>query len=473
MESRKNWAGNLTYSAEWLHKPTSVAQVQDLVCQCRQLRALGTRHCFNAIADCPEDMISTEKLTKILGLDREQQTVTIESGVRYGELASFLHAEGFALPNLASLPHISVAGAVATGTHGSGDGNGNLATSVMGMELVKASGEKVPLSRETHGDDFDGMVVHLGALGIVTQLTLKIQPTYEIAQTAYTNLPVESLLAHFDEITSAGYSVSLFTDWQSAFVNQVWVKSKTGDVPETLFGAQKATQDRHPLPDHSAESCTPQCGIPGPWHERLPHFKLAFTPSSGAELQSEYFVARENALAAFTAIAALREKLAPQLMISEIRTIAADNLWLSPHYQRDSVGFHFTWKQNIPEVMALLPTIEEALAPFAPRPHWGKVFTMKPTNYPKLPDFLRLREVFDPEGKFTNAFLKNTILPSEPLPDLDEQLSKEFRYAFRAKFARAQAPLLRNQSSPVTNKATQEAIQNWEQNKKGSKPSDT
>jgi alditol oxidase len=412
MESRKNWAGNLTYSAEWLHKPTSVAQVQDLACQCQKLRALGTRHCFNAIADCPQDMLSTERLTKILGLDPEQRTVTIESGVRYGELASFLHAKGFALPNLASLPHISVAGAVATGTHGSGDRNGNLATSVVGMELVKASGDKVALSRATHGTDFDGMVVHLGALGVVTQLTLAVEPTFEIAQTAYTNLPVVALLAHFDEITSSGYSVSLFTDWQSDFINQVWVKSKTGDFPETLFGAQKATEDRHPLPDHSAESCTTQCGILGPWHERLPHFKLAFTPSSGAELQSEYFVGRENALAAFTAIATLREKLAPHLMISEIRTIAADNLWLSPHYQRDSVGFHFTWKQNIPEVLALLPVIEDALAPFAPRPHWGKVFTMRPTNYPKLPEFLRLCHEFDPGGKFWNEFLEQ-VLPKE------------------------------------------------------------
>ena len=410
MESRKNWAGNLTYSAERLHYPETVEQVQDVVRRCQVLRALGTRHCFNTIADCPQDMLSTEGLTKILGLDREQQTVTIESGVRYGELAVSLNAEGFALPNLASLPHISVAGAVATGTHGSGDGNGNLATSVVGMELVKANGEKVTLSRQTHGDDFDGMVVHLGALGVVTKLTLKIQPSFEIAQTAYTNLPVEALLAHFDAITSAGYSVSLFTDWQSAFVNQVWVKSKTGDVPETLFGAQKATENRHPLPDHSAESCTTQCGIPGPWHERLPHFKLAFTPSSGAELQSEYFVGRENALAAFEAIAALKEKLAPHLMISEIRTIAADNLWLSPHYQRDSVGFHFTWKQNIPEVLALLPVIEEALAPFDPRPHWGKVFTMRPTNYPKLPDFLRLCNEFDRSGKFWNTFLENMEL---------------------------------------------------------------
>ena len=410
MESQRNWAGNLTYSAEWLHKPESIAQVQELVCQCRRVRALGTRHCFNAIADCPGDMLSTEKLTKIVGLDRERQTVTIESGVRYGELASFLHAAGWSLPNLASLPHISVAGAVATATHGSGDGNGNLATSVIGMELVTASGEKVALSHTTHGDDFFGMVVHLGALGMVTQLTLAIQPTFQIAQMAYANLPVEALKAHFDEITSSGYSVSLFTDWQSDFVNQVWVKSKTGEaLPGTLFGAQKATQDRHPLPDHSAESCTAQCGIPGPWHERLPHFKLEFTPSSGAELQSEYFVARENALAAFEAISALREKLAPHLMISEIRTIAADNLWLSPHYQRDSVGFHFTWHPHTEQVLALLPTVEEALAPFDPRPHWGKIFTVRPGNYPKLPDFLRLCRAFDPHGKFRNAFLETVL----------------------------------------------------------------
>ena len=404
---RRNWAGNYQYEAIDLYRPQNVAEIQELVTTLDKVKALGSRHCFNDIADSPSAQISTENLNRIVSLDKNAMTATIESGLQYGQFCPELDSRGYALHNLASLPHISVAGAVATATHGSGDRNGTLATSVIGMELVTASGDRVLLSRESHGADFEGMIVHLGALGIVTQLTLQLEPTFEIAQTAYAHLPVAQLFAHFDEITGSGHSVSLFTNWQSAFINQVWVKTKTrGEAPATLFGAARAAVDRHPLPEHAAESCTTQCGIVGPWHERLPHFKLAFTPSSGAELQSEYFVARADALAAFEAIAALRETLAPHLMISEIRTIAADMLWLSPCYARDSVAFHFTWHPHLPEVRSLLPIVEAALAPFASRPHWGKLFTMQPTNYPKLPDFQRLCQQLDPHGKFRNAFME-------------------------------------------------------------------
>lgn len=403
-----NWAGNLTYHAQQVLHPTSLEAVQEAVRRAPKLRVLGTRHCFNAIADSPHTLLSTERLTTILGEDQERRTVTIQGGVRYGELATFLHAKGLALANLASLPHISVAGATATGTHGSGDRNGNLATAVVGLELVCADGAVRSFSHETHGETFDGMVVHLGALGVVTQLTLAVEPTFTIAQAAYTDLPVATLFKHFDAITSAGYSVSLFTDWQSETIPQVWVKSKDS-LPETLFGAPQATDDRHPLPDHASLHCTTQRAIPGPWHERLPHFKLEFTPSSGAELQSEYFIGRDDAQAAFSAIADLKDLLAPHLMVSEIRTIAADNLWLSPHYDRDSVGFHFTWKQNTPDVLALLPVLEEALAPFHPRPHWGKLFTMRPQNSPKLPEFLALCNRLDPTGKFRNPFLEQQL----------------------------------------------------------------
>lgn len=403
MSQHHNWAGNLTYSAARWHEPETVEQVQTIVAASQKLRAVGTRHCFNQIADSPEDMLSTARLNRIVGLDAAQRTVTIEGGVRYGELGVFLHKRGFALHNLASLPHISVAGAVATATHGSGDHNGNLATAVVGMALVLADGTQLSVSRESHPESFDGMVVHLGALGIVTQLTLAVEPAFELAQTAYENLPIPALESHFDEITSAGYSVSLFTDWQSEKINQVWVKSK-GTVPETLFGATKASGECHPLANHSAESCTPQRGVFGPWHERLPHFQLAFTPSSGAELQSEYFVDRNDALAAFHALAALKDQLAPHLMVSEIRTIAADTLWLSPHGSRDSVGFHFTWHPHTDEVIALLPTVEAALAPFRPRPHWGKVFTMQPNLDPR---FVALAAQLDPTGKLRNAFLEN------------------------------------------------------------------
>jgi xylitol oxidase len=154
-------------------------------------------------------------------------------------------------------------------------------------------------------------------------------------------------------------------------------------------------------------------GIPGPWCDRLAHFQMNFTPSSGAELQTEYFVARQDAVTALQAIKQIRERIAPLLFISEIRTIAADNLWLSPCYQQDSVAFHFTWKPNWPAVRQVLPLIEAQLAPFKARPHWGKLFTIPPAlvqeQYEKMAAFRQLLQTFDPQGKFRNSFLDAAI----------------------------------------------------------------
>ena len=137
-QQQHNWAGNYAYSATRWHYPTTVEQLQERVSQGRKLRVLGSRHSFNDIADSPEDLISLEHFDHIEPVDPERRTVTIAGGVRYGQLCRQLHREGYALPNLASLPHISVAGACATATHGSGDRNGNLATTVREMELVTA-----------------------------------------------------------------------------------------------------------------------------------------------------------------------------------------------------------------------------------------------------------------------------------------------------------------------------------------------
>jgi xylitol oxidase len=156
-------------------------------------------------------------------------------------------------------------------------------------------------------------------------------------------------------------------------------------------------------------------GIPGSWHERLPHFRMAFTPSHGEELQSEFFVPRTNAVEAFSRIRALRDQITPHLLISEIRTIAADDLWMSPCYQQACVALHFTWKQHWPEVEKLLPLIESALIPLGARPHWGKLFSISAehlkTVYPRLPDFVRLARQYDPDGKFRNAFLDKYVYP--------------------------------------------------------------
>jgi len=412
----KNWAGNLTYSTDHVQYPKSVAEVQQLITKLPKLRALGTRHCFNTIADSKDDLVSTRDLNKVIAIDAKNHTVTVEGGIKYGELAPYLHQHGYALHNLASLPHISVAGSITTATHGSGIKNGNLSSAVTGLEIVIADGSVVHLSKATDPEKLNAAVVGLGALGIITKVTLQIQPTYNMRQRVFLKLPMSQLKLHFEEIMSAGYSVSLFTDWQSDSINEVWIKSrmdeKDHNQPE-FYGAKAATKNLHPIIDHSAESCTDQMGVPGPWYERLPHFKMGFTPSSGKELQSEYFVPLKHAVEAIEAVSKLGKQIGPHLFITEIRTIAADNLWMSPCHNQTSVTIHFTWKQETEAVMKLLPLIEKELAPFNPRPHWGKIFTIEPkvleSRYEKLADFKKLVAEYDPKAKFRNGFLDHNI----------------------------------------------------------------
>jgi len=413
-----NWAGNYHYRAAQIHQPETIEEIQELISNSTNIKPLGTRHSFNDIADSPGLLISLQSFDKILKLDREHQTVTVEAGVRYGELGRWLDRAGFALHNLASLPHISIGGAGATGTHGSGNSLGNLATAVSALELVTADGELLNFSREKDDETFDGIVVSLGALGVVTNLTLNVCPSFQMQQDVYENLPLDRLEDHFDDLTSSGYSVSLFTDWSSTTFNQVWLKRQDPEgkalrTETKLFGATLATRNLHPIGSLSAENCTEQMGICGPWFERLPHFRMGFTPSSGEELQSEYILPRQYANPAFREILKINNHIAPLLLISEVRTIAADNLWMSPCYRQDSVALHFTWIKDWEAVRQILPMIEDRLAQFYARPHWGKLFTMQPDRlqslYPKLPDFRRLLQNFDPQGKFRNAFLDRCL----------------------------------------------------------------
>ncbi len=414
---QRNWAGNYTFSAAKLHTPETIEQVQEIVVRSRKLKTLGTRHSFNDIADSVEDLISLEHLNRVLAIDPIRHTVTVEGGIKYGHLGPYLHSAGYTLHNLASLPHITIAGACSTATHGSGDGNANLATAVSAIEFVTANGEIVSLARDQHRE-FMGAVVGLGGLGVITKLTLDLQPTFDIQQYVYENLPLAQLEQHFDAIVSSAYSVSLFTDWQNDYVNQMWIKRRISessilDLEPTFFGATLAPAKLHPISTTSAESCTAQMGSVGPAHEQLPHFRMEDTPSVGAELQSEYFVPRQHAVAAIQALAQLGPQLAECLMISEIRTIAADSLWMSPCYQQDCVGLHFTWKLDWPAVQKLLPLIEAQLAPFNARPHWGKLFTMPAARlqslYTKLPDFQQLLLSYDPHSTFRNAFLERNV----------------------------------------------------------------
>jgi len=417
----KNWAGNIEYSTENLYSANSVEQVRAFITQHSKLKVLGTRHCFNKIADSSDHLISLKSMDDVVSMDSQTRTVTVGAGVTYGKLSPYLHEKGFALHNLASLPHISVAGACSTATHGSGEKNGNLAAAVSALEIVTAGGDIVKLSRQKDAEFFLGSVVGLGALGVITNVTLNLQPTFFMRQYVYENLPLRQMQDHFDAIQASAYSVSLFTDWQKQRLNEVWLKRRFepepgfGPEPE-FFGAKLATKDLHPIAELPAENCTEQMGVPGPWFERLPHFRMGFTPSAGKELQTEYFVPREHAVEAILAVERLRDQITPLLMISEIRTIAADDLWMSPCRNQPSVAIHFTWKQDWPAVKALLPVIEKELAPFNPRPHWGKLFTMSPeqlkSKYEKLPDFIRLARKFDPQGKFQNDFLNMNVFIS-------------------------------------------------------------
>ncbi len=415
-----NWAGNVEFQAGEIHRPASLEKVRSLVARSSKVRALGSAHSFNTLADTSGTLLSLSGLPVSVDVDRDAGTARVSASIRYAELGRRLHETGCSLHNMASLPHISVAGSVATATHGSGDANGNLATAVSALEIVTADGDLVTLDREHDGDRFLGAVVGLGALGVVVAVTLDVAPAFDVRQYVFEGLPFEVLDDHFTDVLSSAYSVSLFTSWRGPLVDQVWVKRRDDQTSvwpteEGWFGARPADGPRHPVPGISAAPCTEQLGVPGPWFERLPHFRPDFTPSAGEELQSEYLVPRRHAMDALRAVDAVRDQVAPVLQISEIRTIAADDLWMSPSYREDTVGIHFTWVKDTRAVLPVLGLLDERLRPFGARPHWGKLFATPAevvrSRYARLPDFQALVREFDPAGKFTNDFLGRYLFP--------------------------------------------------------------
>ena len=407
----RNWAGNVTFGAAAVHRPTSVEQLQELVAASTRVRALGSGHSFSTVADSDGDLVSLADLPARFDVAEDRRSVTVAGGLRYGEVAPRLHAGGLALHNMGSLPHICIAGAVATGTHGSGERLGSLATAVVGLEMVLATGELVTVDRSTPW--FPGAVVALGSLGVVTALTLSVEPTYDVTQQVFDHLPAASLADRMDDVFSAGDSVSVFTLWDPRGADQVWVKRRADrgwdPRPERWLGAVLAPDARHPVRSVPAEATTTQLGVPGPWHERLPHFRLDHTPSAGDELQTEYLVDREDAAAVLDAVGSLRDRIRPPLLVSELRTVAGDDLWLSPAYGRDSLAVHFTWRPDPAGVLPVVAALDSLMAPFGARPHWGKVFGTGPdalaATYPRFDDARRLRRELDPDGVFGNAFV--------------------------------------------------------------------
>lgn len=420
MSIERNWAGNLEYRAAVSH-PESVDELRALITTGGQTRILGTRHCFNDIADTAGALIALDRMPATYEVGESRDSVRVAGALRYGDIASRLEDEGLALANLASLPHISVAGAVATGTHGSGDGIGALSTAVRGLSIMTASGDIRTLARGDEG--FDGAVVSLGALGAVLEVTLDVEPTYQIAQHVFEHPSWDAILADLGAVTGAGTSVSIFSTWQQTDVaDQIWIKQRVAatradaragqsqrDDLAAALGAAAAEGKRHPILGVDPEACTEQGGVAGAWFQRLPHFKLEFTPSAGAEIQSEYLVPRNDAVAAIEAVRSLADRIAPLLLVNEIRTVKADDLWLSSSSGTDAVGLHFTWKPDEAAVREFLPTLEAAL-PASARPHWGKVFTLDGAavraRYPRWDDFAALAASFDPERRFVNEYLE-------------------------------------------------------------------
>jgi xylitol oxidase len=416
----RNRAGNVVFRPRAFHRPRSLGELQRLVSQARHARALGTGHSFSRIAATDGDLISLAGLPKTISIDAARRAVTISANVSYTELAPKLNARGYALPNLASLPHINVAGACQTATHGSGSRNASLAGGVSQLRMVTADGELLTLGRDAPA--FRGAVAALGCLGIVTSLTLDIVAAFGVRQHVCEGVPLEAFCEHFGRTFASGYSVSAFTGWASGAIDQLWVKERDQHSSPALMeilrlyagrGVTVADGPRHPVPGMPPEYCTQQLGVPGPWHQRLPHFRAGFVPSAGNELQSEYLLPREAAPAAVRALQPIGGQIAPVLQVCEIRTIAADELWLSPCYGRDSAGIHFTWIAGERAVRPVMAAVEERLAPLGARPHWGKLFRMPPelvqARYERLDDFRRLAAGLDPAAKFSNELTRTYL----------------------------------------------------------------
>jgi alditol oxidase len=411
-----NWARNHVFRARRILRPRALGELQEIVRSSPRVHAIGARHSFNDVADCTDTLVDLSDMEDEIEIAADGQTAVVGAGASYGAVAAVLHARGYALHNMGSLPHITIAGATATGTHGSGDRNGSLATAVAALELVDARGELVTVRRGE--PDFDGMVVGLGAFGIITRVTLDIQPSFLVRQDAFVRLPWDTLLSRLDEVFSCAYSVSVMTKWSGDHVDRLWLKTRVEDqgaqeVTAAHLGVVPGAPHASAVTEDVPARLNPFGGVPGPWSERLAHFRPDHDPGTNEQIQSECLVPRRNAATAIEAVRHLAARIDPLLITTEIRTVAADGLWLSGSYGEDAVGVHFTWKRDAGQVAAITREIEDLLIPLGGRPHWGKLMHARAAVlaplYPRMDAFRALVQRRDPGGRFRNAFLERHV----------------------------------------------------------------
>lgn len=404
-----NWGGNLVYGSGAIEAPATIEELSEII-RSGKVRPIGTMHSFSKVVVGEGTLVSAAGLAFEPALDKASSTVKVSAATRFGDLALFLEKNGVALKNMGSLPHISIAGAAATGTHGSGDKNQILSSSLSAYSFLNSKGELVRYQR---GDEnFEACRVGLGAYGLWVSVELDVVPSFQIRQDVYLDIPWEVFYEDPTNLTSAGYSVSLFTKWGEVSIDQVWVKALPGDKAGLpIAGISPEKTSRKELAPGVGDNLTQQGGVEGPWLDRLPHFRLDATPSAGNEIQTEYFIQRKNIVGAVKAVNKIAEQINHTLIITEVRTIAQDDAWLSPMNRGDSVALHFTWVNDTPAVDKAVAALEEVLAEFDPIPHWGKVHHFDKSKLEKVHARLgKARAVFDeldPEGVFNTEYLKS------------------------------------------------------------------
>ena len=431
----QNWAKTVYYN-HTIHYPKTVEEIQHILQYHAKIRVLGSMHSFNNITKLPQEFngvyISMSNMNQVIKCCRGER-VTIQPGITFGELGEYLHERNFGFHNMASLPHITVGGAISTGTHGAGVFNGNLASHVMQVKLISADG-KLRTYRIGQDPEFQHIPVSFGLAGIIVEIELDIVPDYDIQQCIYENLPFNTIKkSDYKTAFSSAYSFSIFTQWKNRKFTSIWAKyrlrkGRNGNEESIMIDCpdmnkiKPSSNKVHPLPGGDTSFVSGGIGknYKEPGYVGLPHFLMEGVPSQGEELQSEYFVSSHMFDVVIEVLFHHFEenpKLYDLLYVSEMRFVAGDKLTLSPqHVLGSSIGFHFTWKKEFDQVVDALKGIENVLKPYNALPHMGKLFTMTGRELEgkygqrNLRAFQSFVAPLDPLKKFVNPFLQNLIL---------------------------------------------------------------